>query len=90
MGELYATWRPLSHLSLDGVSYDIGVKERRDGRFSVGWVCLNCCEQGPLLPSSETLAGATAFAEAGLRAHHALVHGVAQADRGIKAASLAK
>jgi hypothetical protein len=79
LAELYSTWKQLKHLTLDGVRYDIAAKQREDGHLSVAWVCLNCCEQGPVLPAADHGAGTLAFAEAGLRAHHALIHGHAAA-----------
>jgi hypothetical protein len=74
MAALYAIWKRLSHLRIDGVHYDVCGKEREDGRFTVAWVCLSCCEQGPPIPAVETLEQAVTFARIGLRAHHGLVH----------------
>jgi hypothetical protein len=74
MAVLYAFWKRLSHLRLDGVHYDVCGKERDDGRFTVAWVCLACCEQGPPIPAARTLEEAVSFAHIGLRAHHGLVH----------------
>jgi hypothetical protein len=74
MAALYAIWKPLSRVQLGGVNYAIGVKQREDGRFSVAWVCLKCCEQGPPAPATETLERAVAFAQIGLRAHHGFFH----------------
>src|SRR5688572_6114536 len=74
MAALYSIWKRLSHLRLDGVHYDICGKEREDGRFTVAWVCLLCCEQGPPIPAAETSEQAVSFAYIGLRAHHELVH----------------
>jgi hypothetical protein len=75
MAALYAIWKRLSHVRLDDVHYDICGKQRGDGRFTVAWVCLACCEQGPPIPAGETLERAVSFAHIGLRAHHGLVHG---------------
>jgi hypothetical protein len=75
MAALYAIWKRLSHVRLDDVHYDICGKEREDGRITVAWVCLACCEQGPPIPAGETLERAVSFAYIGLRAHHGLVHG---------------
>jgi hypothetical protein len=74
MAALYAIWKRLSHLRIDGINYDICGKEREDGRISVAWICLGCCEQGPPIPAAESLGQAVAFAKIGLRAHHGLVH----------------
>jgi hypothetical protein len=74
MGALYAIWKRLGHTRLDGVNYDICVRERSDGRYSVTWVCLSCCEQGPLSPSAESVEQGIAFAHIGLQAHHSLFH----------------
>jgi hypothetical protein len=74
MAALYAIWKRLSHFRLDGVLYDICGKEREDGRFSVAWVCLRCCEQGPPIPATESLDRAISFAHIGVRAHHGLMH----------------
>jgi len=84
MAALYAIWKRLRHVLLDGVNYDIGVKEREDGRFSVAWVCLACCEQGPPAPAAETFERAIAFAYVGLRAHHGLMHGDTRRKLAIK------
>jgi hypothetical protein len=74
MAALYAIWKRLRQVRLDGVNYDIGVKEGEDGRFSVAWVCMQCCEQGPPAPAAETLELAIEFAHIGLRAHHGFFH----------------
>jgi hypothetical protein len=74
MAGLYAIWKRLSHLRLDGVYYDVCGKVREDGRFTVAWVCLACCEQGPPIPAAKTLEQAVSLAHVGLRAHHGLVH----------------
>ena len=74
MAALCANWNQLRHVRIDRANYDIGVKQREDGRFSVAWVCLTCCEQGPPAPAAETFERAIAFAYIGLRAHHALMH----------------
>jgi hypothetical protein len=74
MATVDACWKRLTHVRLDGVNYDIGVREREDGRFGVSWVCLYCFEQGPPSPAAETLEQAVAFAHVGLHAHHQLVH----------------
>jgi hypothetical protein len=74
MAGLYAIWKPIGHVNLDGVQYDIAVKQRQDGRFAVAWVCLGCCEQGTLLPGAASFDHAMAFADVAVRAHHALVH----------------
>lgn len=84
MAALYANWKRLRHIRLDGVNYDIGVKERQDGRFSVAWVCLACCEQGPPAPAAETFEQAIAFAYFGLRTHHGLMHGNTRPNLTIK------
>jgi hypothetical protein len=78
MAAVYAIWKRLSQVRLDGVNYDIGVKEGNDGRFSVAWVCLKCCEQGPPAPAALNLDQAARFAEIGLHAHHALIHQTAR------------
>jgi hypothetical protein len=64
----------MHHLRLDGVCYDICAKQREDGRFTVAWVCLQCCEQGPPIPAANSMERAVSFAQIGLRAHHGLVH----------------
>jgi hypothetical protein len=74
MAALYSIWKRLSHVRLDGINYDIGIKERDDGRYTVSWVCLKCFEQGPPSPAAETLEQAVSFAQIGLRAHHGLIH----------------
>jgi hypothetical protein len=74
MDAVYAIWKRLSQVRLDGVNYDIGVKEGSDGRVNVSWVCLKCCEQGSPSPASLTLEQAVALAKIGLHAHHALFH----------------
>jgi hypothetical protein len=74
MAAIYAIWKRLGQVRLDGVSYDIGAKEREDGRIFVTWVCMECCEQGPPAPAVGSLEQAIAFAKISLRAHHALFH----------------
>jgi hypothetical protein len=74
MSVRYVTWNRLSHLKFDGVSYDIGVREREDGRYSVSWVCLECFEQGPPSPAADTIERAVELAEIALHIHHSFVH----------------
>jgi hypothetical protein len=70
----HATWNRFSHLKLDGVSYDIGVRLREDGRYLVSWVCLECFEQGPLTPAAGTIDHAVELAEVSLHLHHGVTH----------------
>jgi hypothetical protein len=74
MAALYAIWKRLGHIRIGNVNYDIGVKEREDGRFAVSWVCLTCCEQGPPTPAADTVERAIEVAHVGLRIHHSLTH----------------
>ena len=74
-----ATWKRIRHLKLDGVSYDIGVRLREDGRYLVSWVCLECFEQGPLSPAADTIEHALEFAEVSLHLHHGVAHSDAAA-----------
>jgi hypothetical protein len=77
MAAPYSIWKRLGHLRIGNVNYDIGVKEREDGRFLVSWVCLACCEQGPPAPAVETVEKAIEVAHVGLRIHHNLTHAAA-------------
>jgi hypothetical protein len=82
-----AIWKRLSQVRLDDVSYDIRAQQHEDGRFTVAWVCLRCCEQGPPIPADEFLERATSFAQIGVRAHHELVHADARRHFGFDEAS---
>jgi hypothetical protein len=74
MAAVYAIWKRLGQVRLDGVNYDIGARQREDGRLFVSWVCMACCDQGPPTPALENTEQAIAFAKIGLHAHHALFH----------------
>jgi hypothetical protein len=75
----YATWDRFKHLKLHGVSYDIGVRLREDGRYLVSWVCLECFEQGPPSPAADTVEHAMELADVSLHLHHGLAHSDATA-----------
>jgi hypothetical protein len=81
-----AIWKRLSQVRLDDVNYDIRARKQEDGRFTVAWVCLRCCEQGPPIPADEFLERAISFAQIGVRAHHGLVHAGAKRHFGFREA----
>jgi hypothetical protein len=74
MAAMYATWKRVGQVRLDGIRYDIGARQREDGRTFLAWVCLACCDQGPPAPAFGSTKQAIDFAKIGLRAHHALFH----------------
>jgi len=68
-----ADWQHSAHLGIDGVSYDIFIKEH-DEQFSAAWVCQQCCEQSTWRAKSPTRERAIERAKVGAQVHHSFSH----------------
>src|SRR4051812_30388442 len=66
-------WQHSAHLGMDGVSYDIYIKEQ-DDQFSAAWVCEECCEQSTWRALAPTRERAIQRARVGAQVHHSFSH----------------
>ena len=66
-------WQHGAHIGLDGVSYDILVKEH-NGQFAAVWVCQQCCEQSTWRAIAPTRERAIARARERAEVHHSFSH----------------
>src|SRR3982751_4267509 len=66
-------WQHGAHLGIDGVRYDIYIKEQ-DDQFSAAWVCEECCEQSTWRAIGPTRERAIQRAIIGAQVHHSFSH----------------
>jgi hypothetical protein len=66
-------WQQTAHLGMDGVCYDILIKEQ-DDKFSAAWVCQECCEQSTWRAIAPTRERAIERAIVGAEVHHSFSH----------------
>jgi hypothetical protein len=66
-------WQYSAHVGIEGISYDIFIKELAD-QFSASWVCQKCCGNSTWRAKAPTRQKAIQQARMGAQVHHSLAH----------------
>ncbi len=68
-------WHRTKQIEVDGIGYDISVRQFGDGYYRAAWRCCDCSEDGAWAPVSASPEQSIALAKIALHVHHSLIHG---------------